>query len=135
MLSVKVLTPLSTVLQVEATKVTAPTIEGEVTILPKHTSYFALLTQGVISVHTKNAIEDFAIDKGYLETDGKSVTILVSRAYGEEALDEQKIQEALKRAQEDIKKLAGKDKTEAENLLRRSMVDLKLLKKRKTHKS
>jgi F-type H+-transporting ATPase subunit epsilon len=130
MLTVHVITPTKKLLSGSATSVNAPSSSGIITVLPKHASLFTLLQSGIVSVRMQEGkVQDFAIDKGYLETDGKTVTILVSKAYGESELDEVKVQEAIERAQKDIQEAKGKDKTEAENRLRMSTLNLKLIKR------
>jgi F-type H+-transporting ATPase subunit epsilon len=69
-----------------------------------------------------------AIGGGYLETDGKSIYILVSRAYNQEEIDEAATHEAMERAKKVLQETKDKTElTEASALLRRSVLDLKLL--------
>jgi F-type H+-transporting ATPase subunit epsilon len=67
-----------------------------------------------------------------LETDGVDINILVSRAYGQDEIDEKITKRALEDAKAAIRQSKDKVKIEeARALLRRSVVDLKLLKKRR----
>jgi F-type H+-transporting ATPase subunit epsilon len=126
----KIATPKKLAVEKEIESITVPTAAGEITILPKHSNLLSLLTTGVLTIRTAKDEEYMGIGGGYLETDGKTVHILVSRAYAQNEIDE----EATKRALENAKKVLSeaKDKSElaeAGALLRRSTVDLKLLTK------
>ncbi len=73
-----------------------------------------------------------AIGGGYMETDGKQIHILVSRAYGQDEIDA----DLTKQAIDDAKKLLVEakeqpDRDRAVSLLRRSLIDMKLLHKRR----
>lgn len=131
--ALKVITPSRIVIDETVVSVTAPSTEGEITVLPRHQKLFTLLQEGIITIRRSEKDEDFlAIGGGYLETDGKQITILVSRAYGQDEVD----QHLVKRAMEDAQKVIHdtKDKqqhAEAYASLRRSQIDMKLLQKRR----
>ncbi len=131
-LHLKVITPAKVVLEDDVTSVTAPTVDGEITILPHHVNLFSLLQEGIVKVKKNEKENLLAIGGGYIETDGKNLHILVSRVYGQNEIDEQQSKKAL----EEAKKLLSqsKDKAtiqEAEAMLRRSVIDMKLIKRRK----
>ena len=128
----KVITPKKVVMDENVSFAVLPASEGYVTILPRHTHLFSLLSEGIIVIN-KNGEEDFlAIGGGYLDTDGENLHILVSRAYKQDEIDEQMTKKALESAQKvlsDVKETA--QRREAARIVRRSLLDLKLLKKRK----
>lgn len=132
-LKLKIITPKRVVVEEEIKSITAPSAEGEITVLPKHTNLFTLLVEGIIKIIKKDDEEDYlAIGGGYLETDGEEVTVLVSRAYRQDEINEKQINEAINEA----KKLLSQAKSEADRqqataLLRRSIIDAKLIKKKK----
>lgn len=134
-LHLKVITPKKIVLDEEVNAITVTTVEGEITVLPKHEPLLSLLTEGIMHIKKEGDEEYLAIGGGYLETDGSVLQILVSRAYGQNEIDQQLTQKAM----EDAKKIIAETKNkselvEANAVLRRSMLDLKLLKLRKrTH--
>ena len=126
----KIATPKKLATEREVDSITVPSASGEITILPNHSHLLSLLTSGIITIRAKKEEEFMAIGGGYLETDGKTIQILVSRAYNQEEIDEEVTKEALDSAKKIL--LETKDKTqrdEASALLRRSTVDLKLLNK------
>ena len=128
----KIITPKKVVLDDEINAVSIPTFRGEITVLPHHTHLFALLVEGVIKIIKENKEDYLAIGGGYMETDGKELHILVSRAYNQNEIDHELIQKSIEEAK---KILSGsKDRNErllASSMLRRSLIDMKLLKKRK----
>lgn len=132
-LHLKVLTPTKVAFEKDVVSVTAPTVDGEVTILPRHVTFFSLLKEGIIKIKLASDAEELlAIGGGYIETDGENLHILVARAYGQDEIDE----EQTRRAMEEAKKILSqaKDKAtiqEAEVMLRRSIINSKLIKRRK----
>lgn len=132
-LHVRILTPSKVVKEEEATSVTVPSVDGEITILPKHVKLLSLLNEGVLTLRNEKAEDHLAIGGGYLETNGKNLNILVSRAYGQTEINEDITKKALEEAKNIMKE--EKDhvrRSEAISIMRRSLIDLKLLKKRKT---
>lgn len=129
----KIITPKKVVLEEEVESVTAPGAEGELTILPRHTRILTLLKDGIVTIRRKKNDEDYlAIGAGYLETDGRETHILVSRAYNQAAIDQKLTDEAIKKAQDIIVRTKDdSERIEASLTLRRSLIDQKLLKKRR----
>lgn len=134
-LRLKIITPKRIVLEKDIVSITVPSSEGDVTILPRHTLLFSLLKEGIVTYRTEKDEQLLAIGGGYLETNGKQVQLLVSRAYGQDEIDHEATLKAIEDAKADMRQL--KDKKQLQDistLLRRSLVDLKLL-KRKAPKS
>ena len=70
--------------------------------------------------------------RSYLETNGENINILVSRAYGQDEIDEKLVEEAAIKARSILKD--SKDAVErqqANAVIRRSLIDSRLIKKRK----
>ncbi len=132
MLHVRVITPKKIIKELDATSVTAPGAEGEMTILPHHSNLFSMLQDGLITLRDGKKEETFAIGAGYLETNGKELNILVSRAVGQDELDQKETERAFEQAKQLLAKAKDqKERLDATMLLRRSTVDLKLLRKRR----
>jgi len=132
MLHLKIITPKKIVLDMEVNSVTIPTVSGEVTILPRHSKLFSIITEGIIKFKTSTEEDYLAIGGGYLETDGIDISILVSKAYGQDEIDEEMINKANSEAQKILSQPASeKDRAEAISMMRRAVIDSKLLKKRK----
>lgn len=131
-LHLRIITPKKIVREDDIDFATVPTIGGEITILPRHMRLFTLLREGVVLIRKGRDEEDLAIGGGYLQTDGKELNILVSRAYGQAEIDKDLTEKALKEAQNLLKTARDeKQRHAASALLRRSLVDLKLLRRRR----
>jgi len=131
--NLKIISPKKIAYENEVICVTVPSKTGEISILKNHIPLFSLLKEGILKIKDDlNKEFYFAIGGGYLETDGKEVTILVSRAFGQDEIDEKAILDAQKRAKETLAKTTSTiEREEALSDLRRSIVDLKLLNKYK----
>lgn len=128
----RVITPKKTVREEDVDSVTLPASEGEITVLPRHTFFFSRLVEGIIKIKKDNNEDFLAIGGGYVETDGKNLSVLVSRAYGQDEIDEDLTKKALEDAQKVIKETKEEPvREEAAAILRRSVIDMKLIKKRK----
>lgn len=131
-LHLKVITPKKIVLEDDVVGVTVPSADGELTILPRHTQLFALLKEGVIKIKKEKNEDLLAVGGGYAETDGKNLNILVSQAYGQHEIDEKQTEEAIKNAKKIlIETKDEKARSEALTVLRRSTIDMKLIKRHK----
>lgn len=133
MLNLKIITPQKQVYDAaEVVSVSCHTIDGEITILPRHTALLTLLSEGVIKVKDKHKEEFFAAGAGYVETDGKEVLILISRAAGQSELDEKKILEVKAAAEKLLQEQQShSDRKRAFAMLQRATLDLKVIKKLK----
>lgn len=132
----KIITPKKIVLDEEVLLVTIPTFTGEITILPHHTNLFSLLVEGVIKIKRKEGEDYLAIGGGYLETDGRDLHILVAKAYGQDEINRELIEKGMEEAKKILTQSKDrKERAEAVSFLRRSIIDLKLLKKKKAPKS
>ena len=128
----KIITPRKIVIDKQVNSVTVPTADGEITILPHHVHLFSLLIEGIVKIKDAGNEDDLAIGGGYLETNGETVTILVSRAYGQEEIDRDLTDKAVEEAKNILSKSTDeKERAEAMSILRRSVIDSKLMKKRK----
>lgn len=129
-LKLKIITPKGVVWEDTVSSVTIPTADGEITVLPRHTNLFSLLKEGIITIRKEKREDFLAIGGGYLETNGEEVIILVSRAYGQDEIDKQRTEKAITRAKKILEvSKDDQERREAERLLRRSLIEIKLLKK------
>jgi len=102
----EIVTPERVVLRQEALQVTVPTTSGEITILPDHIPLVSILQSGVIEVkRADNIVEIMSVSGGFIEVLKDKIVILADTAERAEELDEERIKEAHKRADE-LKKSA-----------------------------
>jgi F-type H+-transporting ATPase subunit epsilon len=131
-LHLKIITPRKVVVDEEITSITVPSSEGDMTVLPHHIHLLSLLSEGIITIRKDKKEDYLAIGGGYLETDGKEINILVSRAYKQEEIDAELTEKAIEKAKRDIKEIKDeKQRLEAVSILRRSVINMKLVKRRK----
>lgn len=130
MLHVKIITPRKLVKEMDAISVTLPTTEGEITILHAHADLLTLLKEGILTIKTEKSEEYLSVGGGFMETDGKNLTILVSRAFGQDEINEEMTNKALENAKNILEKNEEKtERDEALSTIRRSTIDMKLLSK------
>jgi len=116
----------------QVNSVTVPTSDGEITVLPHHAHLFSLLVEGIVKIKKDGSEDDLAIGGGYLETNGEIVTVLVSRAYGQNEIDKNLTDKAVEQAKLILSKSTDeKERAEAMTIIRRSVIDSKLMKRRK----
>ncbi len=131
-LHLKIITPQKLVIDEPVNEVIVPGEDGELTILPKHVHLLTLLKEGIITMKKENKEEHLAIGGGYLETNGKEANILVSRAYKQDEIDEELTKKAIEKAKQILSEVKDeKQRMEASTVLRRSTLDLKLVKRKK----
>ncbi|PIU36658.1 ATP synthase F1 subunit epsilon [Candidatus Roizmanbacteria bacterium CG_4_8_14_3_um_filter_34_9] len=129
----KVITPRKIVIDKQVNSVTVPTADGEISIRPHHAHLFSLLVEGIVKIKTENNEDDLAIGGGYLETNGETLTVLVSRAYGQGEIDKDLTNKAIEEAKLILSKSTDeRERAEAMTIIRRSVIDSKLMKRRKT---
>ncbi|KKR50018.1 MAG: ATP synthase F1 subunit epsilon, F-type H+-transporting ATPase subunit epsilon [Microgenomates group bacterium GW2011_GWC1_41_8] len=130
--SLDIVTPERLALTQEVELVSVPSTDGEITILPHHVPIFASLTEGEVRLHYENEDYYLSIGGGFIEVTPTKTTVLVTRAYKAEELNEKAILNAKQEAEEAIKKgVTPEDIQAAYALLRSSLVDLKVLRRRK----
>jgi F-type H+-transporting ATPase subunit epsilon len=100
MFHVEIITPEETVYSGNAVSLTVPTPDGEIGILQGHVPLVAIVVSGSILLRAGRAEEElFAVSRGLVEIDGKSVRVLVETADRAEALEEETIRLAKERAE------------------------------------
>ncbi len=112
--------------------VSVPTTNGTLGILPKHTNLLSQLVEGEIKIETSGKEMYLAIGGGFMEVTKDHILILVSRAYHADELNEAEIKKAHAAAKEALlQKGKTADYQAAQAILRRSTVELHVLRRRK----
>ena len=110
----------------------APGSEGELGILPHHAPLMTALQPGEIRVRKDGEEVFMAVSSGFLEVMDNKVTILADTAERSDEIDEARVQEALKRAEERIQMHSSDmDLERAVASLRRSQARLKVAQRRR----
>lgn len=95
-----IVTPEKTIFSDSVDDVYLPGSEGEMGILTMHAALVAPLMPGELRYLKDGKIEELAVGEGFVEIADNKVAVLIDLAIGEEAIDEAKVEEAMKRAQE-----------------------------------
>ena len=80
----------------------APGIDGQLGILPRHAPLMTILQPGELTIRKGGADTYFAVTGGFMEVLGNRVTILADACEHSEEINEERAQEAMRRAQERI---------------------------------
>lgn len=113
--------------------VVAPGIEGQLGILPHHAPLMTALTFGELVLHRQDQEDEFiAIGGGFMEVVPDRVTILADSAERADEIDEARAETARLRAADTMAQKRGEDVdfARAEAALRRSLVRLKVAKRK-----
>ena len=112
----------------------APGMAGELGILPHHAPLMTIISPGEITVR-KEGEEDayLAISGGFLEVMANHVTILADTAERSDEIDEARVREAVRRAEERIQLRASDvDLERAVSALQRSQARLRVVQRRRS---
>ena len=133
-IELKIVTPEEILLQEVIEKVSIPTVEGEITILPNHIPLMSAMKPGELKIVRDGKQEFFSVTKGVIEVDGKSITILTDAAERAEAIDEKRAEEATKRAEEIMSQKRHEEEgyVDAVAELERALSRIKIVRKRKS---
>ena len=130
----EVVTAERTVFEDSVDMVIAPGIQGQLGILPHHAPLMTSLTFGELILHREGQEDEFiAIGGGLMEVGPEHVTILADSAERAGEIDEARAEEARARAEELMaqKRREDVDFARAEAALRRSMLRLKVVKRKR----
>ncbi len=109
-----------------------PTSNGSIGVLSHHEELFSALTEGEVKITVGTKEFFLAIGGGFMEVHDGVVTVLVSRAVHADEVNEQEIKKAMDAAKQLIaKKIAGDQRAHALSILRRSLLDLKVSRRRR----
>jgi F-type H+-transporting ATPase subunit epsilon len=127
-LGVRLLTPEGPLFDDLAYMVIAPSIEGEVGILPRHTPFIAFLRPGEVRLKLLDDTEQvYATTEGYVSVEEDRVLILTEQAERAEDIDVERARAALERSEaqlaeagdDAVKRIAAESaRKRAENRLR-----------------
>ena len=103
-LKLKIVTPEKILFEEKVLQVSIATTMGEITILPNHIPLVSQLAAGEIVVKTVKGEENLmAISGGFVEVLPEQIVILADTAERAEEIDEERAEEARKKAEEILK--------------------------------
>ena len=86
----------------EVDMVIAPGMDGQLGILPRHAPLMTMLQPGELTIRKGGADTYFAVSGGFMEVLGDRVIILADACERSDEINEDRAQEAMRRAQERI---------------------------------
>ncbi len=112
-----------------------PSIEGQLTILPKHAALMTMLEPGELIFRKGGAEEAFAVTGGFMEVKRDRVIILADAAEAAEEIDVQRAEAARARAEARMREARARgaeaDLARAQAALQRSLVRLRVAQRRR----
>ena len=133
--NLKLITPAGVAFEGEASEISLPTPDGQITVLANHEPIISLLSPGEIVMHQNGKPQYLATEGGVVEIANNLVKIMADTAESAESLDEAKIEEAKRAAK--IKMTNAKDNLDfasAEAVLEKQLAKLRVLKRRRKYK-
>lgn len=112
----EVVTPERIVYTNEVEMVIAPTIDGEVGILPLHAPLVSVLRPGEVRVkwNDQKDVEWFAVSGGYIQVHEDKVIILADQAIPVSQIDVERAQNAVELAKQRLAELSAEDAAEVD---------------------
>lgn len=127
----EIITPQRKAFAEDVNSVMAPTSNGMIGVLALHEPLFSALTEGEIKITAGSKEYFLAIGSGFMEVTKTGVSILVTSAFHAHELNEAEIKKAQQTAKEALAKhIVGVELSAAQSLLRRSILELKVLHRR-----
>ena len=133
-LKLEIVTPEGRAYSDDVAMVVLPSIEGEIGVYPAHVPLMTQLSPGELRIVKDGKTTEFVVGTGFIEVTGDSVSVLTDSALGEEEIDENATEEAMKRAQAALKdkNLSSDETAEVEASLARSLAQIRF-KRRRQH--
>ena len=88
----------------DVTEVIVPAFEGEMGILKDHIPIISFLKPGLITILSKSEEQKFYVEDGIIEFKNNNLSILSSSIFNLKDLEKSKLEELLKRAEEEANK-------------------------------
>ena len=119
----------------QAESITLPTSVWEIGIMAGHAPLVGAILPGEATIRTDNENKIFVVTNGFFRITNGRVSVLSDSADALDALDEKLAQEARDKAQHLMQeKLTEREFAEAETSLQRSLLQLKVIHRRRSHR-
>ncbi len=101
----------SFLLKEDVTEVVVPAFEGEMGILKDHIPIISFLKPGIITIYAKSGEEKFYVEDGIVEFKNNNLSVLTSSIFSLKEIEKNKLQDLLKKAEEESNKSEINDQT------------------------
>ncbi len=115
-LILEIVTPEAKVYSDTIDSVVIPTVEGEIGILPGHIPLLTQIENGELRITKGGITQWLAVGGGFAQIDGDTVRVLAENAITEEKIDETAVENAMKRAEQELKEAKHLDPQQYEHL-------------------
>jgi F-type H+-transporting ATPase subunit epsilon len=133
-LTLEIVTPEARVYADSIDGVVIPTVDGEIGVLPGHIPLLTQVDHGELRVTKGSTTLLLAVSGGFAQISGDKVSVLAESAIQEEKIDEHAAENAMKRAEEELRAKETLPPAEIERLegiVRFSVAQLALLRRRR----
>ena len=134
-LQLDIVTPEEKIFSGEVENVYFPGADGEIGVLEMHVALVTGLVPGELRYLQGGKVLELAVGEGFVEVTGKKVTVLTDLAVTDAQINEQMVEEAMRRAEEALTKIDRSDRSEdlaaLQATIAKSMVQLKMKRKRR----
>ncbi len=134
-LILEVVSPYGLVLKEEVDEIVATGSEGEFGVLPGHVPLVTTLKIGMLVCRKGGTVSYVFINSGYAEVNEDRVLILADSAEREDDIDVERAKNAMKRAEERLRKQEQIDFNRAQAALDRAIIRVQLAEKQGHQKS
>jgi F-type H+-transporting ATPase subunit epsilon len=115
-LTLEIVTPEAKVYSDTIDSVVIPTVEGEIGVLPGHIPLLTQVENGELRVAKGATVEMLAVSGGFAQIEGDKVRVLAEHAIEESKIDENAVEAAMKRAEQELKDAKHLDPQQLEHL-------------------
>lgn len=115
-LTLEIVTPEARVYADTVDTVVIPTVEGEIGVLPGHIPLLTQVNDGELRVTKGHTTEFLVVAGGFAQVSGDKVSVLAEHACSEDTIDEKAVEDAMKRAEQQLKEAKTLDPDQAEHL-------------------
>jgi F-type H+-transporting ATPase subunit epsilon len=115
-LTLEIVTPEAKVYSDTIDSVVIPTVEGEIGVLPGHIPLLTQVEDGELRVTKGTTTQLLVVSGGFAQIDGDRVRVLAENAINEEKIDEQAVEAALRRAEQQLREAKDIDPQQYEHL-------------------
>lgn len=109
-LRLEIATPARSILSEEVDEIIAPSVGGQLGILPGHAPLLTLLAAGELTYRQAGEVFHLAVNWGYVEAGADQVLVLVETAERQDQIDLERAQAAMERAEKALQGLSPEDK-------------------------
>jgi len=128
-ITLDIVTPYGHVFTDDVDEIVASGSEGEFGVLPDHVPFLTTLKIGMLTYKKGSETGIFFVNWGYAEVGPDKVTILADSAEKSDDIDVERAREAMKRAEERLKKIEEIDEARASASIERAVMRVQVAEK------